>query len=173
MVGGPSIALRVAPTHRMSLVRVTDEAGVAWLAEVEDFPDSPMRASTPEEAVRRAWAAVEESQAESTSDGVALSSPTATPRHSGKLLVRMPATLHDELARTAESEGVSLNQLINGVLAGAVHWRSVDVATDAVARGRWRSGSLTPIVLGANFAVVLVAAIVAITVLVVAWRGGA
>jgi predicted RNase H-like HicB family nuclease len=173
MVGGPSIALRVAPTHRVSLVRVTDDAGVAWLAEVEDFPESPARASTPEEAVRRAWAAVEESHAEPTSDGVALPSPTAAPRHSGKLLVRMPATLHDELAQAAESEGVSLNQLINGILAGAVHWRSVDDAPGANPGDRWYSGRLTPIVLGANFTVVLVAAIVAITVLVVALRGGA
>ena len=38
----------------------------------------------------------------------------------------MPATLHDELARAAESEGVSLNQLITGVLAGAVEWRFAD-----------------------------------------------
>ncbi len=173
MVGGPSIALRDSPTHRMSLVRVTDEAGEAWLAEVEDLPDSSARAATPEEAVRRAWAAVEESRAEPTNDGAELSSSPATPRHSGKLLVRMPATLHDELARAAESEGVSLNQLINGILAGAVHWRSVDAVADAGPRGRWHSGRLTPIVLGANFAVVLVAAIVAITVLVVAWRGGA
>jgi hypothetical protein len=156
----------------MSLVRVTDEAGVAWLAEVEDFPESPARATTPEEAVRRAWAAVEESNAAPTGDRVALSSPAATPRHSGKLLVRMPATLHDELAQAAESEGVSLNQLINGILAGAVQWRSVDAATDSGAtQGRWQSARLTPIVLGANFAVVLVAAIVAIAVLVVALLG--
>jgi hypothetical protein len=173
MVGGPSIALRDAPTHRMSLVRVTDEAGVSWLAEVEDLSESPARAATPEEAVRRAWAAVEESHATSTGDDVALPSPIATPRHSGKLLVRMPATLHDELAQAAESEGVSLNQLINGILAGAVQWRSVDVVADTGTQGRWQSGRLTTIVLGANFAVVLVAAIVAITVLVVAWRGGA
>ena len=34
------------------------------------------------------------------------------------------------------------------------------------------AGRLTPIALAANFAVVLIAALVAITVLVVAWRGG-
>ena len=38
-------------------------------------------------------------------------------------------------------------------------------------RGSLLSGRLTPIALAANLAVVLVAAIVAITVLVLAWRG--
>ena len=45
------------------------------------------------------------------------------PAHSGRLLVRMPASLHDELANAAEREGVSLNALVTGALAGAVGWR--------------------------------------------------
>ena len=84
----------------------------------------------------------------------------------------MPPTLHDELARDAAIEGVSLNQLITGVLAGAVEWRATDGAADVRAPDQGLSGRLTPIVLVANFAVVLIAALVAITVLVVAWRGG-
>ena len=58
-------------------------------------------------------------------DGVGGGSAARRPvaRHSGKLLVRMPATLHDELAKAAEAEGVSLNQLITGALASAVGWR--------------------------------------------------
>jgi hypothetical protein len=98
--------------------------------------------------------------------------PKAAER-SGRLLVRMPATLHDELARMAEREGVSLNQLITGVLAGAVDWGSPD---DGVrARGSSTSapspsGRFTRIALIANFAVVLVAAVAAIALLVVAWQ---
>jgi hypothetical protein len=48
--------------------------------------------------------------------------------HSGRLLVRMPATLHAELARVARREGVSLNALVIGALSGAVGWRSPDTA---------------------------------------------
>jgi hypothetical protein len=48
--------------------------------------------------------------------------------HSGRLLVRMPATLHAELARVARREGVSLNALVIGALSGAVGWRSPDAA---------------------------------------------
>jgi hypothetical protein len=46
--------------------------------------------------------------------------------HSGRLLVRMPPTLHADLAGAADKEGVSLNSLIVGVLAGAVAWRHPD-----------------------------------------------
>ena len=89
-------------------------------------------------------------------------------KHSGKLLVRMPATLHDELARAAEAEGVSLNQLITGVLAGAVGWRASD--TDASQGGR--PARATRIALVANLAVLLVVAVAAIALLAVAWRDG-
>ena len=78
----------------------------------------------------------------------------------------MPATLHDELARTAESEGVSLNQLITGVLASSVAWRSPARTGAEVAD---RSLRLTRIVLAANFAVVLLAALVAVSLLLTAW----
>ena len=40
--------------------------------------------------------------------------------HSGRLLLRMPRTLHAELARLAEVRGMSLNQLIVGLLSGSV-----------------------------------------------------
>ncbi len=40
--------------------------------------------------------------------------------HSGRLLLRMPETLHRELARASERAGVSLNAYINDALAAAV-----------------------------------------------------
>ncbi len=178
MASAPSVALQAAPTHRISLVRVTDGAGGVWAAEVEDLPHCSARADTPEEAVRRAWAAVEESLGQVAGDGTATSPAATTPRHSGKLLVRMPATLHDELARAAESEGVSLNQLITGVLASAVEWRGAGVAS---AHGRRADGSeseseetgrsrhITRVMLAANFALVLLVAVVAVGLLLTAW----
>ena len=43
-------------------------------------------------------------------------------RHSGRLLLRMPQSLHAELAEAAEREDVSLNQYITNALAAAVSW---------------------------------------------------
>ena len=164
-VGAPSITLQPEHARRISLVRVADGPGEEWLAEVEDDPTLSARASSPDEAARRAWAAIEASYDQPVADAVDGSS-RPTPTHSGKLLVRMPATLHDELARTAESEGVSLNQLITGVLASSVAWRS-PARLDA--DGADRSVRLTRTVLAANFAVVLLAAVVALSLLLTAW----
>lgn len=145
-------------SYRVSLVRSGEGPAATWLAEVDELPNLSARGASPEEAVRRVWAAASEATGE---DGA------GAPRHSGKLLVRMPATLHDELAAAAEREGVSLNQLITGVLAASVEWRAGGTEP---ARGLLPA-RLTPIALAANLAAVLIATIVAITVLVVAWRG--
>jgi predicted HicB family RNase H-like nuclease len=176
----PSLAEDAASSYRISLIRSGEGSDAPWLAEVDGLPNCSARASTPEEAVRRAWAAVEELTT-TVREADDEAKPPAAPRHSGKLLVRMPATLHDELARAAEAEGVSLNQLITGVLAGAVEWRAGDeraqrtigsTGTAPPVEGETLSVRLTRAALAANLAVVLVAAIVAILLLIVAWRAG-
>jgi hypothetical protein len=43
---------------------------------------------------------------------------------SGRVLVRMPISLHEALSNIAQAEGVSMNQFICGVLAVAIDWRS-------------------------------------------------
>jgi HicB family len=164
-VGVPSLAGDAVASYRISLSRSGEGQDASWLAEVEGLPNCSGRGATPDEAVQQAWAAI---------DG--LSSPAPEPkaaaRHSGKLLVRMPATLHDELARAAEAEGVSLNQLITGVLAGAVEWRAGDDRQRRTApqQEQTLSGRLTRAALAANLAVVLLVAGVAIALLIVALR---
>jgi hypothetical protein len=161
MARAPSLSGERTASYRVSLVRTGEGPGGAWLAEIEGLPDHSARGATPEEAIRRVWAAANGALG-GTDEG-----SEATPRHSGKLLVRMPASLHDELAAAAEREGVSLNQLITGVLAASVEWRAMG---SSQADEGWLGGRLSPVVLLANLAVVAVAAIVAITVLVLALR---
>jgi predicted RNase H-like HicB family nuclease len=169
----PSLTEDTAASYRISLVRTGEGPDASWVAEVVDLPDSTARGSSPAEAVSRAWASVENAL-----DNGAAPEPKTTPRHSGKLLVRMPATLHDELARAAEAEGVSLNQLITGALASAVEWRSPDgtvrsATSDAPSGPESRLPSwLMRYALIANLAVLALATVVAIALLVVAWRAG-
>ncbi len=118
----------------------------------------------------------------SSGDGTqAQPAATSGARHSGKLLVRMPATLHDELARVAKAEGVSLNQLITGVLASSVGWRGngevqeiarPDRDGDAPTAEPSLSPRLTRAALVANLVVLVLAAGVAIALLVAAWQAG-
>lgn len=82
----------------------------------------------------------------------------------------MPGGLHGELARASDREGVSLNQFITSVLAGAVGWGREDatVAPGRSAIPRARSRWLT-FLLAANLVLVAAAAISAIVFLVAAW----
>jgi hypothetical protein len=82
----------------------------------------------------------------------------------------MPATLHEELARASDRDGVSLNQFITSVLAGAVGWRREDgmsnVSPAVTVRARPKSVS---ILLVANLLLVAAAAVAAIAFLIAAW----
>ena len=92
---------------------------------------------------------------------------------SGRLLLRMPAALHAELARTAEREGVSLNQFITRTLAGRIGWGAegdAEMPQPANAPARGRSNLILALLL-ANAIVIGLAAAAAIGVLVLAWRG--
>lgn len=95
------------------------------------------------------------------------------PSPSGRLLLRMPAALHAELARWAEREGVSLNQFITQSLAGRIGFGTSGGAEKPVAPARPADGRsrLIAVALVANAIVIGLAALAAIGVLVLAWRG--
>jgi hypothetical protein len=122
--------------------------------------------------------------------------PDAPASHSGRLLVRMPATLHAELAEVARREGVSLNALVIGALSGAVGWRSPDGAPAPLGSGTAPAAgpattppapvapAATPVAVAApaavssrtlsvalvvNLVVVLLAAVAAIGLVIAAW----
>lgn len=92
---------------------------------------------------------------------------------SGRFLVRMPSTLHEELARAAERENVSLNRFVTDKLSDSVtdgptahESESALPATSQSARHRFR------MLLVANVVVIVLAALVAIGLLVLALERG-
>jgi RNA polymerase sigma-B factor len=87
--------------------------------------------------------------------------------YSGRLLLRMPRTLHEELAKASERDGVSLNQFITGVLASAVDWRN-DEGGPRSRREQGRSRGMA-VLLAANLVLVGLAAAAAIGFLIAAW----
>jgi hypothetical protein len=92
---------------------------------------------------------------------------------SGRLLLRMPRTLHAELAQLAEKRGVSLNQLIVGLLAGSVSQGDpVPGATEAPESSDARTQRRLSIALTVNLVVLVLVAVVAIALLIVALSGG-
>jgi antitoxin HicB len=136
-----------------------------WDARVEELPGCSATGRTPEEAVARVRSLMSTWLTEALEERREIPEPRAEDLPSGKLLVRMPRTLHADLARAADTEGVSLNQLIVGALTSAVAWRRNGAGPAAAAPSRSRT--LT-IVLAVNLAILAIAAVVAVAALVAA-----
>lgn len=154
-----------------------------WVATIDALPGCTARGATPDEAVERAGEAMAAWLASAKREGKSVPEPKSAQSHSGRLLLRMPQTLHAELARLAERESVSLNQFITDVLAGALGWRATGQKARAGGAVRPRDvddeGAQTRVaspeddsgfsrtVLVVNGILVAVAAVVAIVVLIV------
>jgi len=91
--------------------------------------------------------------------------PPGAPPRSGRLLLRLPQSLHGELAAEAEREGVALNTFIAGTLASAIGWQDPD---GGVPRARRRPPSRLLLV---NAIVIAIAAVTGIALLLAAWLG--
>ncbi|MEH2230877.1 MAG: type II toxin-antitoxin system HicB family antitoxin [Nostoc sp.] len=88
-----------------------------YVAQIKDLPGCLTQGETLEETVanlneaRELWIAT----AYEAGDDIPL--PSSNDNYSGKLLLRMPKSLHRRLAETSEREGVSLNQYIVSLLS--------------------------------------------------------
>ncbi|MGQ9533547.1 MAG: type II toxin-antitoxin system HicB family antitoxin [Desulfotomaculales bacterium] len=99
------------------VVHTAEEGG--FVAEVAELPGCLTQGETLEELwamvqdAKRAWieAAIEE--------GIPVPEPVSE-EYSGRLVLRMPRSLHRALAERARSEGVSLNQFITYSLARVI-----------------------------------------------------
>lgn len=115
--------------YTIALVFDRDEEGhEGWVAEVEELPGCMSQGETPGEAVENVRLAMADWITVALEDGRPVPEPRAIFSHSGRFLVRLPRSLHAELAHAAEHEGVSLNQFVTNALAGAVSWRRGRVA---------------------------------------------
>jgi antitoxin HicB len=88
-----------------------------WIAEHPELPGCKADGETAQEALssldisRELW--IETCLA----NGLEVPEPQEAPQHSGRFVLRIPKSLHRELAIEAEAEGVSLNSFVSNVLA--------------------------------------------------------
>jgi hypothetical protein len=85
--------------------------------------------------------------------------------HSGRLLLRMPKSLHAQLAARSDRDGVSLNQWIVGALSRALS--NEDASVEMQSR---RVPRELRVVLIVNAFVIAVAAATAIVLIAIAWH---
>jgi RNA polymerase sigma-B factor len=96
------------------------------------------------------------------------SRPAGAGERSGRILLRMPPPVHDDLAAAAEREGVSLNRFITGTLTRAINVQNAgERGVRAHAAPSW-----LPAAIVANIVVVVVAVLAALVLVAIAWQNG-
>ena len=182
--------------YHITLVQDEDENSGKWIAAAEELPDCASRADTAEEAIAGLKDAMAAWISAALKEGRDIPEPRSKSSHSGRLLLRMPRTLHAALVAAAERENVSLNQFITDSLASVVGWRRAATgeagatptpinqepgaagltaeplagsSRPAASRRAWRvSSRLVTAALTANFLLVAIAGTIAILVLIAA-----
>lgn len=102
------------PYRKMVQWSVEDDAFIVW---VPDLPGCKADGETAAEALREIEIVMQLWIESVLMAGEAVPEPSPMQEYSGKLLVRMPKTLHRKLMEQAEYEGVSANQLAVALLA--------------------------------------------------------
>jgi len=106
--------------YAILLHQVEDEGKKYWIAEIPELPGCKSHGSTVEEAVLSVEEAKKDWIEDSIENGEEVPVPVEKDRYSGKMLVRMSHSLHHALSSMADSENLSLNQLIVTILAKEV-----------------------------------------------------
>lgn len=88
-----------------------------YVATVAEFPSLSWVEADQTEALRGLTVLVAEVVSDLESSGETIPEPISERRFSGRFNVRVPESLHRELALTAAEEGVSLNRLVSDRLA--------------------------------------------------------
>ena len=156
--------------YHIELVKL-DAPGDGWSAHVEELPGCESRGATPESAAAGVEEAMRTWIADAIAQGRDVPKPRSAASHSGRLLVRMPQSLHAELARAAEREEISLNQFITSSLASAVHWRGGSGEPTAAQNPDRPAGEVRKALL-ANVLLLAVIAALAVALLVIAVSRG-
>ena len=101
-------------------VRYRPEQGGYYVAGYIELPDFTMTGDTPEDAVKELLIEKPEWFETCLKLGVKIPLPVEPQKYSGKIVLRMPPSMHESLIRVAELEGVSLNQYMLAAVARAI-----------------------------------------------------
>jgi len=109
-------------------IELIPEPEGGWCVAIKELPGCLSEGDTVDEAIEmihdamRGWLEI------SLEEGHDIPEPKLDEDYSGKFVVRLPRSLHRQLAEIAEREGVSLNQFINVALARAAERTATSIA---------------------------------------------
>lgn len=96
--------------YHIVIQHITDESGAYYFAKVREFDGCMSHGETYEEAFNNIREAMEGWIECKLEGGFPVPKPIDDTQYSGKFVLRIPKSLHAQLASAAEREGVSLNQ---------------------------------------------------------------
>ena len=103
--------------YPIELTHHTDHDEPYWFAEIADMNGCMADGGTPDEAVENLREAKERWIETSLEQGMPIPEPSDAETYSGRLLLRLPKTLHGRLAKDAKRDGVSLNTYLVSLLS--------------------------------------------------------
>lgn len=118
-----------------------------YVADVFDLPGCSVSGDTAEEAYQRAKEAKNEWLRVTFDEGLPIPKPPHGQEYSGRILARVPSTLHGMLSDKAKLHGVSLNQYVVHLLSAGVVGDEVSAQLDQlkakISELEWQVGQLT------------------------------
>lgn len=111
---------------------VLPEEDGTWRGEIIEFPGCIATGQTREEALQSLEETAISWLSSAIAHGQSIPEPLGERDHSGRLVLRLPRSLHKKAALAAELDGVSLNQFISNAVAEAVGERRNAVALGSV-----------------------------------------
>ena len=116
--------------YELKVYPIVGEDGVQeWCAEFPAIEGIVGGGDSPEQAVKEAVSNLEDYINLLKKENKPLPTEYKEPDCSGKLSIRIPISLHRNLKRKAEQEGISLNQLINYYLSSNY---AIDIMNDNI-----------------------------------------
>ena len=101
-------------------IMLTPDDDLGWFAKIEELPGCMSDGKSPEIAVSNLRETQREWIAAALEDVGSIPLPKCMQKYSGQFLVRTTPMLHRRLAETADTQGVSTNQLSATLLAGGL-----------------------------------------------------
>ncbi len=124
-----------------------DDQDKVYVAEFFDLPGCSAYGDTVQEAYHRAQEAKAEWLRVTLEQGLPIPEPSKTEEYSGRILVRLPTSLHSMLSDKAKLHGASLNQYILHLLSAALVGDEVSTQLDELRNKiehlEWRIAQLT------------------------------
>jgi antitoxin HicB len=168
-ISDTTVRYYVGLPYHVALARDGTDEEQPWCARVEELAGCMASGASAVDAVAAVPGAIAAWVTEALAQAREVPEPRSARSYSGRLLLRMPLSLHAELAQAAERDQVSLNAYITAQLAVAVRPQRTVRAQDRPASAARAQAIWWALVI--NLAVVSIAALVVLALILVGTDG--